>query len=259
MSLIVSTPLSGILKPASVVVGGCGSPPGGISGLFQWLDASSLDLDEDDEIDTWIDCSGNGIDATGVVVATKPLYKGAAGPNSKPAVLLADDTGDPDVGGYFSLPNAFGSLTETHGFAVVKKILANEDSTPPFADFGSDLSGDLYAFNDGRIFSAFGSTVRKEIAAGLYVGTYSITDWLLIEFRSASGHWSFWINGDEIFSTAVNTVGWGTAPFIGHRTAGNANCRALVAETPIYDHILSGGEYTTFKSYITTKYALILA
>jgi hypothetical protein len=232
--------------------GGCGSIPGGISGLKAWYDASALALSNNDPVNTWADCSGNGINATGVTVATKPIYKATGGPDSKPCVLIVDDTGTP-IGGYFSLPNSFGSLTSAHGFALVKKILGSDDGPPPIADFGSDLSGDLYAFNDNRIFSAFGSTTRMSLGTS-WTSSFTITNWILLEFRTAAGAWSCRMNGTEIFSTATNTVGWSSAPFIGRRSAGPGNMRGYVAEIAIYDHVLSGGDYTTFKSYITTKY-----
>lgn len=236
--------------------GGCGTPSVS-SGLKLWLDASSFGLNDGDQITTWQDCSGNGNDATGVVVATKPIYKATAGPNSKPCVLLVDDTGTP-IGGYFTLPNFLGSLTAAHGFAVVKKISSNDNSAPPFGDFGSDLSGDLYAFSDARIFSAFGSNTRYNLGT-TWTGSHTITNWLLLEFRAESGAWSARMDGDQIFSNGSNTVAWNTAPYIGHRSAGPDNMRGYVAEIWLYDHILSSGDYTTFKSAVTTKYGLTLA
>lgn len=241
---------------ASAPSGGCASAPGGITGLKLWLDASALGLSNGDQITTWADCSGNGIDATGVLVNTvKPTYRSTDGPGSTPAVRLVNNADS--HGGYFTLPNSFGSLSAAHAFAVVKMDLASGNDPPAIADFGSDTSGDLYAFSDNRIFSAFGSSARKD-CGNAYLGTHSITVWHLMEFRTASGAWSARIDGDQIFSTATNTVAWSTAPFIGHRSAGNANARALVAEIVIYDHVLDSTDYSTFKTYITGKYGITL-
>lgn len=249
--ILTRPPGNGIVGPRPI--GGCGTPPSGISGLQLWLDATALALSDGDQVSTWADCSGNSNDATGVTVSTKPIYKATLGPSSKPTVLMVDDSGTP-VGGYFSLPNAFGSLPSANIYAVVQKTVANDNSAPPFADFGSDTSsGDLYAFSDARIFSAFGSTARKDCGNGY---TANITTWCLAEARSASGAWSFWLNGTQIFSTGTNTVGWSSAPFIGHRSAGNANMRGYISEVGLYTSL---DNYTNFKSYINTKWGITLA
>lgn len=161
-------------------------------------------------------------------------------------------------GGYFTLPDFLTGFTAGHIFIVVKSDLATGSDAFPVSDFGSDLSGDIYAFSDNRIFSAFGSNARKDCGNG-YTGAFNITNWLLLEIRAASAAWSFWMNGTSEFSTGTNTVAWNTAPLIGRRTAGPANERAQVAEIFMYSRVLNGTEITTVKTYITDKYGLTLS
>jgi hypothetical protein len=235
-----------------------GDGPDTISNLELWLDAYQIvGLSNGDEIATWSDESGNGRDATGVLVNTvKPTYRATDGPNSQPAVRLVNNANS--QGGYFTLPNFLTGFTAGHIFIVVKSDLAAGSDAFPISDFGSDLSGDIYAFSDNRIFSAFGSNARKD-CGNAYTGTFNITNWLLLEVRAAAGAWEFRINGTNISGPVANTVAWGAAPFVGHRSAGNANERALIAEVFMYSRVLNSTEYATDKAYITAKYALTLA
>lgn len=247
-------------SPSSSPSGSGPDGPDSITNLELWLDGSQIGgLGNGDEISTWNDESGNSRNATGVVDNTrKPTFRSSDGPNSTPCVRLVNNA-DSDKGGHFTLPDFLTGFTAGHAFWVVKNDLAGDNSAPIMADFGSDLAGDLYAFSDNRIFSAWGSTVRKDCGNG-YLGTHSIIVWHLFEIRCAAGAWSAHLDGDQIFSTGTNTVGWGTAPFIGRRSAGGgAFTRALVAEAFMYSRVLNGTEITTVKAYITDKYALTLA
>lgn len=231
--------------------------PNTISGLQLWLEADTIPGPpaNDAEISTWPDDSGNARDVTGVVGATKkPRFKSTSGPNSKPAVSLRQISDG--QGGYFTVPNFMSAYTSGHAFVVLKKDedpTANSDCPP--LDWGTQT--DLYFPYTGNqhIYEGWGTDARKD---DITPGT-SLAAWLLYETRTASGAWSDWINGTQIFTTASNTVAFTTTPTIGFINATSRVFRGMVAEVIFYNKVLSAGEITTIKTYITAKYGLTLA
>lgn len=237
-----------------------GPDPSSITNLELWLKADSLAVGDSNQISTWVDSSGNGRDATGVIgsALTKPKLRSTLGPNSMPTVEMAitNSTSGP----WFTLPNFLTGFSAGHIFAVVQinfdpPSSVNARCGPPFGDFGS--AGDEYFpfFSDSKIYDAFGSTVRKTTVNP----TPSLTSWRLYESRSASAAWSNHLDGTQLFTTATNTVGWSTTPFIGHSTTSNKVLDGYISEIILYSRVLSGGEITTIKAYITAKYLLTLA
>ena len=229
--------------------------PDSVSDLELWLKADSLGaLNDGDEIDTWSDSSGNGNDATGVVMTTlKPTWKATGGPNSMPAVRLVENG---PGGGYFSLPNFISAFTEGHYFVVFKHDSdpATNNPAPVLSDWGSSTDEYFPFLSDGLIYQGFGSSARKNSIA--YSG--SLANWRVDEVRTASGAWSEWMDGTSIHSTGTNTVAFSTAPFIAHGSANGRWVYGLVAEIIFYSRVLNAGEITTIYDYLEDKYGLTL-
>lgn len=230
--------------------------PDSISDLELWLKADAITgLDDGDEISMWVDSSGNGNDATGVVqTSLKPTWKATAGPDSMPAVRLVEDG---PGGGYFSLPDFVSGFTEGHYFVVLKHDSdpASNNAAPILTDWGSSTDEYFPFLSDSLIYNGFGSSVRKNSIA--YSG--SLANWRLDEVRTASGAWSEWMDGTSIHSTGTNTVAFSTAPFIAHGSTSTRWVYGLVAEIIFYSRVLSAGEITTIKDYLTDKYGLTIA
>ena len=251
--------MSFIINPYVYAVSG--GPFGGgfgVSGAELWYDAYQLSgFAENAEISTCTDFSGNARHGTGVVLGggggTKPTYKGSSGPNSRPCINF-------NVG-WFDLPNFLTAFTAGHAFVVVK---INADPPPGTGNCGSPLGfwtghatlDSLYPFTDGIIYEGAMSTSRHTTVNP----TPALTSWRLYEIRSASGAYSTHLDGTQIFTTASNTVGWGTTPRIGRSRAGvTATLRGDIAEVIFFSRVLNSTEITSIKSYITAKYALTLA
>lgn len=260
--------MSFIINPYRYALGASFGPgPNTLSNLELWLDAYQISgLADGAQISTWLDSSGNGRDATGLVgtYPTKPKYRASLGPNSQPTVEMSAATDT--TGPWFSLPNFLTGFTAGDIFAVVK-INGDPPNTlaarcaPPYGDFGS--AGDEYFPNHtlggataGVIFDAFGSTVRKQTVNP----TPALTSWRLYESRSASGAWSNHLDGVQLFSTATNTVGWSTTPFIGHSTTNNKHLNGFISEIILYSRILNDTteRKAVIHAYLNTKYGLSL-
>lgn len=236
-----------------------GTPPAPpATGLQFWLKADAIEgLITGDDISTWNDSSGNGRNVTGVVVATKkPTYRATDGPNSLPAVRLLNNADS--LGGYFTVPNFLTGYTAGHGLVVMKLDIEpalNNHASPAMADWGS-VGDEYFTFpSDGVIYDAFGSNARKTTVNPVP----ALTSWFLYECRSASGAWSNRIDGTQLFTTAVNTVGFSAAAKIGHSATGTKYMYGMVAEVLFYNAVLGATEYTELKAYITDKYGLTLA
>lgn len=212
--------MSLIINPYAYAGGG-GSDPLGIPDLELWLKMSTLSgLSNDDPITTWPDSSGNGRDATGTGLSgAKPVYKTSGGPTGGPSVRLSLDDGS--ALRFFSLPNFLTGFTAGEIFVIcIAKADpgdgVNSSNGPPVGDWGSATAGSLYPFwSDSKIYEEFGTTVRKTTNDP----TTSLAAWNCYNIRSAAGSFVWSINGatsgNDFFSTATNTVGWGTAPKIG--------------------------------------------
>ncbi len=248
---IISAPFHGLYKPTATELGG-----GDLQA--RWRGSDIVGLSNGDEISTWNDSSGNGHDATGVVNNTKkPTYRSSDGPNSKPCVRLQiNSTG---IGGYFTLPNFLTGFTAGHYFAVLKTDIEPaiiSKCAPPLGDWGSSFaSGDLYPFvTDGKIYDGWGSTVRKSTGAD----PPALTNWHVYEVRSASGVWSNYFNGSQLFTTGTNTVGWSTAPKIGRTNVNLNTLEGMIAEILFYTAIQSGAGLTAIYDYLESEYTITL-
>jgi hypothetical protein len=237
--------MSFIINPYSFsAAGGGGVLPTDLSSdLELWLPVSALSaLSNDDQITTqFLDQSGNGNDPTGAVgVGQQPIYKTTGGPTGGPRVELSNGSN----GRWFTLPNFLTSFTAGEVFVV---LAINADppadtshSGPPLGDWGTPNTGLYPYFGDSKIYEGWGSTVRKDATKD---PDTALTSWHVYNIRSAAGAYSWRINGaasgNDFFSTATNTVGWGTAPQIGRGVTGfGANCYCSFADIIFASRIL---------------------
>lgn len=235
--------MSFIINPYVHTVAG-GADPLGLADLELWLKMSTLSgLSNDDQITTWSDSSGNGRNATGTgtVGGVKPVYKTTGGPTGGPSVRLSLDDGSELR--FFTLPNFLTSFTAGEIFIVcIAKADPGDGASsangPPVGDWGSSVTGALYPFwSDSKIYEEFGTTVRKTALDPVT----SLATWLCYNIRSAAGDFTYSINGatstNDFFTTATNTVGWGTAPKVGAEAIGKY-LHGSIVEVIFYSRIL---------------------
>lgn len=257
--MILTRPaLSGSIHPVT------GSPfgpgPDTLANLEIWFDAYQLGgLSNNDPISTLTDFSGNSRNGTGILAnISKPVYKSADGPNSRPAIRLAGNS--PGQNGWFTLPDFLTGYTSGDGFVIVKldfdPSLGADSAAPPFGDWGTAGDG-YFPFNvDGVIYSDFGSTVRETTVNP----ADSLTSWRTYEERSASGAWSNHLDGTQLFTTATNTVAWSTTPYVAHSVTNTKYLLGEIAEQFFYSRILDDTteRKAVINVYLNTKYGFSL-
>lgn len=148
-----------------------------------------------------------------------------------------------------------GSAAEI--FAVVK--ITNDPSTTGQGGLwvlGTGIS-DHYPYTDGTLYAGAFSATRKDTGNP----TPSLASaFRLINIWSAASDFALLIDGTSHYSTGTNTVGFSTAPKIGHSLNGVAvYLEGDIAEIIAFNAKLTAGERTSMKSYIATKYALTIA
>lgn len=249
-----------IINPYLVSAAAGGGSPSDLTNLELWLKADAiLGLNNNDPITTWNDSSGNGRNATAVQFsARKPIWKSTAGPNSKPCVEMISASTD---GGYFTLPNFLTGFAAGDAFTVFQidndPPSSNNYAGPPLSNFGSTTDEYFVFTTDSKIYDGFGSTARKTTVDP----ATSLTAWGVYEERSATNDWSNYLNGTQLFTTATNTVGWGTGPTLGFTTTGSKLMMGRIAEVILYSRVLDNvtERQAVIYPYLNSKYGFTLS
>jgi len=211
------------------------------SGLKLWLSADTGLTLNGSTVSAWADQSGVGNNATQSTASNQPSVT-ASILNSKPVIHFSGAQ-------WLTLPNFLsGSATEV--LVVVRATSATNASG--IWRFGSSGSGDYYSYTDGTLYDGFGSAVRY--AEGR--PSQDITQFHVYEVCSQAGSWESWIDGVPLYKSSANTVGFTTAPLLGHNADG-VNFSGDIAEIVVYNRALSASERQQSLSYLTQKYALL--
>jgi hypothetical protein len=186
--------------------------------LKAWYNFENLAGADGIPIDTITDSSGNNFTATSPGGTTRAT-KAAAHQNGKSTLKF---TGN-NIQRYQLPSNFYGSASAASAYIVLQLV-----ADPPAGgtvtglwSIGSDAAGDAFPFTDGNIYCGFASTVRKACGNPVVsmAGVYRI-----YSFYSAANDWGMFIDGGAggssggttaFFSTATNTVGFDTTPWIG--------------------------------------------
>jgi hypothetical protein len=216
----------------------------GVSGL-QWGFSADNEsgYSNTDPISTLTDIVGVGNGTVGSV--SVPTYR-TNQVNSLPAILFVSGSFQ-----FYNLPNRFASLTNGHVY-IVASLLADPAASSTQSGLwymGTDTFATHYPFTDGNIYEMFGTTARKTVGNP----ATSLTTWHIYEVSTASAAWTAWLNGTSLHTTGTNTVGFPAGPFLGASNFGHY-LDGYVAEMIVFDHALSGGDRTTIKSALGTKY-----
>lgn len=213
-----------------------------IASTWDWWEADRSGFADNDAIATLPGqvSPGAGHDFTQGTAANRPTYK--AGIVNGVGVARFDGAND-FLGGVN--PSA---LTAAHVFMVIKPVV--ESTVGGMWDFGTSASGNVYVNpGDLLIYDGTCSSVRKVVGApGM-----AINVWRVVEVVSISGKWTFRIDGTQIFTTAVNTVGIKTDCQLGQD---NTNERACdIAGLYLFSAELSGGDRTLMVNYLNPRFA----
>lgn len=221
--------------------------PSQVAGLYQWLDAGTLGLADNDPVGTWTDVSGNTRNATQATGANKPTFKTSI-VNSLPIVRF-DGTNDRLGLGDFS------ALTQGEGFIVVKvdNEPAADGNHSGLWNIGSDaVSGHYSYFGDGHIYESFGTTARKDTGNP----TPALTSWHIYSVYSATSDWKNFIDGVQLFSTTTNTAGFSSSASLGCDSGASNFLDGDVAEFIMFSNKLSTTDRANVVAYLKAKYAI---
>lgn len=211
--------------------GGTPVPPAGMS---LWLDATDGAAPS-----VWTDKSAGNHNATQATGANQPTV--VTGINGLPCVSFNGTSQ------FYTLPNFLTTLTACDVFIIMRSLLA-PGSFSGFATLGSSGTGDNVPSFDNNAYTDVGATVRRMVVPTVPVRTAQC-----LEIISTSSEWTAVQNDIQAFTTATNTVGWSTAPWIG-QSASHDFWNGLFGEFLIYDHKLSTADRAQARTYLKTKW-----
>jgi hypothetical protein len=189
-------------------------------------------------VTTWSDQSGNGNNAT--ASATPPVYKTNI-QNGLPIVRAAN------VGDYFTLPS-LASLTAGTVFIAV----TGNNSTTSSGLWGIGTAGDetLYRYGpNGYIYDDFGTNSRKQTVV------QDVSGFNIYEVQSVAGAWTNWFNGNQLYTTASNTVSFSSTPWIFRANSTFHGFPGDVGEFILYSTALSTADRQSVETYLKAKWA----
>jgi len=224
------------------------------TGLLLWLRADTLGLNNNDPVTTWTDASGNGRNAASIggaaPVFTTNVFNGLPVVRFNGNSLLQVN----------SLP--MGPYTI---LLVMKTTSSNEMVYE---------HGDSVIFNDGcMLFTGTNSTVSvrrttqtgKDLIganAGTWAAGLSAPALITHQFDGTDAGEKLSLNTQaqpllQNYTGNINTSNVVSAHFnIGARAGGYLSLHGDIAEIVVYDHVLSGSDFTAVNNALMTKYAL---
>jgi hypothetical protein len=233
-----------------------GAPPAGwqpssLSSIRAWYVADDISGTNGSLVTAWNDREGNAnasnAPATGNTLVT-------SGPNGHQSVLFSG-------GNTASLliPTTF-MAGETAGcyFGIVKRRIETPTgaiNAGAFLDgFTGSASSSQFTWTDSIIYDGFGSTVRKTVGNP----TPALAAWRIYSVHSASSDWRAYLDGTQLFSTATNTVdfGSGKSKYIGRSYANGNYFDGEVAEIIICNSALTTADRQKVEGYGAWKYGL---
>jgi hypothetical protein len=116
----------------------------------------------------------------------------------------------------------------------------------PFSDWGTSGLDNLWTYDDDHVYIDWGQTTRPNC------GLYTTNEPRQVSVVTAANDWRVYISGSVFFSTATNTVAWGTAPGVGSQPSKGWN--GAIAEIVIYSRALSDSERVTVQNYLNMKW-----
>lgn len=165
-----------------------------------------------------------------------------------------------DAAGWFTLPNFMTGFTAGDIFIVMQKITKTSvvvgRAGPPIGDWGSSTD-EYYVFStDNKIYDGTGSSARKTTVDPGDITTAAF----VYEVRTASGEWSNYKDGTQLFTTATNTVTFGSAPKVARSTTNTKKYDGYISEIIFYSRVLDDTteRKAVIHAYLNDKYGFSL-
>lgn len=230
----------GVCAPAAL-----GFTPASLSGLALWLRADLGITVTGSGVSLWADQSGNGRNFAQGTDAQRPPYLASGGINGK-ASLHGTAVSGQGLVCVATMATILGPATAAERFAV-GKLAADGDIDPIGINWGTGDSGSYFEFIDSKPYDGFATTIRS---TGNAIPAGVMTQPFVTDTQSTNGLFSILINGTTNFTTGTNTFNAGaTTPGLMNAGAGSMN--GLLGEVIVYSRILSAGERSQIRAYLT--------
>jgi len=223
------------------------SPPDASTPLGWWLRGDDVTLNGAD-VSSWNDKSGNSRHWTQGTAADQPLFVASA-INSRPGVTF--DAANTE---WLNGPNLVTiGLTGAESFLVVRA-----DADPPAGTqgalyrTGSAASFGAYPWSDSNIYDEFGSAANYNLGNP----TPSLTVPRIYGAISTASEWTNFLDGVQLATTAVNTVGWSAAPRLGATNTAARWFAGTVCEWLVYTAKLSASDRARVMAYLKSRYGI---
>lgn len=234
--------------------------PSDIASLWTWIDPAVNSFQEiagttaatadGDRLGYLTDRSGNG-----------RHWIAAADNTTRPVLKLSIVNGLPIIRYDASASQNLICNTSLAGLSAAEAFIVMYRPTDPQGNsfngnwrLGSDTLADHFTYSDGNGYVGALSTARKSAGNP----TPSLVAWRLIDIWSASSDYAIQIDGSAYYSTATNSYGGYTAPWLG-QSVGGQYATQDIAEMCIFSEKLSTTNRTSMKQYIANKFALTIA
>jgi hypothetical protein len=220
--------------------GGASFTPRRLTGLILWLDASFGITEAGLGVDTWLDRSDEGNDATQTTDADRPAYTASnANLNSRPSVDFVAASTE-----FMSLTGMTDASNDYTMFAVVDQTTI----TGTQALLGSSSTTRALGHESSSV-SANDSTAWRAGMAGKTGGQI-----LCQRFDATGTTIEHYRDGALLGSTTYDATWAWAVPMLGNRNGGAEWLDADVAEVIVYNRLLSDAELAQVHAYLIAKY-----
>lgn len=214
------------------------------SGAYFWLE-DQVTLNGA-TVASWLDKSGNGRNWTQASAPLQPTYVASA-INGRPGLSFSAAATQ-----YLS-GASLAALTAAEVFYVLQ-LNADPPATAAksaLSRFGTSASIDNVPFTDGVIYDGAFSTARKTTGNP----TPSLASPRIYSVVSIANEWTSYIDGVQFFTTATNTFGGQSSPYIG-ATPGSNYLDGLLCAVIVYSAKLSAADRATTIAYLKSRYGI---
>ncbi len=239
--------LSFILLSLSFTVNYAQTGPGGVgdqTSNILWLDASQLNLNNNDPVSSWSDVSGNSNHATQAISGQQPLYQ-SSGINGKPA-LRFDGVND-----YLELTNHINLSTQSFFMVFENKGTASYAAQISYCSQGANI-GNYYASKAGTWYGGIyhaGSVWNNTpwIYGGVINGSASS---LTVTHNGSPQNYT--LSGSYNSSVTKSIIGGNYRSDLSPQYRNFSN--NLIAEAIVYNIELNEAQQIIVNNYLAAKY-----
>jgi hypothetical protein len=206
-------------------------------------------------VSTWNDQSQNANHFSNATAATQPKWVPS---------WTAGGASVKGVAGFLQCAHTANASSMWSGAADGERFLAGQADADPSSGqngaggggsrWGTSGTSEYLGFSDGNIYDQFGTTVRKTISktAGILASPF------IYESYSAASDYQAFVNGASVFTTATNTVGFGTSQPTLFLDNGGDQGTNQIGEVVAFNRKLTAIERVMVSEFLGRKFAIVV-